>query len=201
MLKENDTDKIKIDSGAPNHFLTSLRFRQGLSSSVRLASNDQNFSPLADSLRQTDRFAITASVKQHPNNREGTILSVTPHLSLLDAASTMSFALISDAPRNTVSLVYGETGRGVAPEHSVSFEETGMIGDDHKRAWHFLTLVFEGLNVKLYMDCKLVGAETLAFPFYQQLDGRSGELVVANAFPTKQDFKVSSGKLVFLFRS
>ena len=98
--KETSTDKLRLDSGAPNNFLTSIKFRPGLSSSLHLASEETSFEPLATSLRETDKFALTAAVKQHPSNKDGTILSVQA----VEGQTTpvMTFALISNAVKNQV---------------------------------------------------------------------------------------------------
>ena len=99
--KETSTDKLRLDSGAPNNFLTSIKFRPGLSSSLHLASEETSFEPLAESLRLTDKFAITAAIKQHPSNKDGTVLSVQA----VEGQTTpvMTFALISNAVKNQAS--------------------------------------------------------------------------------------------------
>lgn len=202
MQKESVTDKIKLDSGAPNHYLTSIRFRPGLSNSVHLAAQDSNFEPLVTALRNNRKFAITAAVKQHPSNRDGTILSVMPHppANELDTSPTMSFAIISNAPRNEVSLVYGLSQPGVSPTSVVTFKNVGVTSG-RKRSWHFLIMDFEDSEVKLYVDCKLVGTQQLEFPFYHDINGHTGELVVANAFMDKQDFKGSLQSVRFFINS
>jgi len=196
--KETSTDKLRLDSGAPNNFLTSIKFRPGLSSSLHLASEETSFEPLATSLRETDKFAITAAVKQHPSNKDGTILSVQAVEG--QTKPVMTFALISNAVKNQVSLIYGMASHGNTPSNEVIFEDAG-ISPGRKRAWHLVILDVDELDVKLYVDCKLVGKKTLDEKFYNQVEAHKSELVVANEISGKHDFKGSLQSVRFFIDS
>ena len=196
--RKAETDSIRIDSDAPDSFLLGIRFRGGLSDTVRLSTSNSDFEPLVTSLQAARRFAITAAVKQHVSNRDGTILSVSPHPG--SDSNTMTFALISSAPRDTLTLLYGSTTNFNQPLQSVTFEGVGLVNGSH-RSWHFLTLIVDDLQVLLYIDCKLIGSKTLQFAFYNEINAENSELTVANAFHGRSDFKVSVLLLSYLLFS
>jgi len=196
--RKAETDSIRIDSDAPDSFLLGIRFRGGLSDTVRLSTSNSDFEPLVTSLQAARRFAITAAVKQHVSNRDGTILSVSPHPG--SDSNTMTFALISSAPRDTLTLLYGSTTNFNQPLQSVTFEGVGLVNGSH-RSWHFLTLIVDDLQVLLYIDCKLIGSKTLQFAFYNEINAENSELTVANAFHGRSDFKGSLQSVRFFIDS